>query len=95
MVGNQLDDSKSLHKTGLFHHFHPLKSGCLGYQGDINSISSDQPCMSFREKNRMSHLRKFGRIIDGSSFSGGYGTAVSEGKLDEITLIYPIYKEVK
>ena len=28
----QLDDSKSLHKKWLFHHFHPFKTGCLGYQ---------------------------------------------------------------
>ena len=28
----RLDDSKSLHKKYLFHHFHPFKTGCLGYQ---------------------------------------------------------------
>ena len=29
----QLDDEPNhCYKKGLFHHFHPLKSGCLGYQ---------------------------------------------------------------
>ena len=41
----QLDDSKSLHKNWLFHHFHPLKNGCLGYQvgDDSASIFMDNP----------------------------------------------------
>ena len=31
----QLDNSKSLHKKWFFHHFHPLKTGCLGLFRDI------------------------------------------------------------
>ena len=34
----QLDDSKSLHKKWWFHHFHPLKHGCLGYQVNIHRL---------------------------------------------------------
>ena len=36
----QLDDSKSLHKKWWFHHFHPLKHGCLGYQAELFRITS-------------------------------------------------------
>ena len=41
----QLDDSKSLHKNWLFHHFHPLKYACLGYQvgDDSASIFMENP----------------------------------------------------
>ena len=28
----QLDDSKPLHKKWWFHHLHPFKTGCLGFQ---------------------------------------------------------------
>ena len=45
----QLDDSKSLHKKWLFHHFHPFKPGCLGYQvvhGEESSFTS-RPGRSF------------------------------------------------
>ena len=28
----KLDDSTSLHEKWLFHHFHPLKIGCLEFQ---------------------------------------------------------------
>ena len=31
----QLDDSKSLHRKWLFHHFHPFINGCLGFQVDV------------------------------------------------------------
>ena len=28
----QLDDAKLLHEKCMFHHFHPFKNCCLGYQ---------------------------------------------------------------
>ena len=42
----QLDDEPNHYiKNGVVSPFPSIKSGCLGYQGDTNSISSDQPCM--------------------------------------------------
>ena len=42
MVGYQLDDSQSLHRKLLFHHFHPFLTGCLGFQ-DRNDRENLEP----------------------------------------------------
>ena len=36
----QCEDSKSLYRKWMFHHFHPFINGCLGFQEDIYPLRS-------------------------------------------------------
>ena len=38
----QLDDSKSLYRKWLFHHFHPFINGCLGLQAIVSSFATNK-----------------------------------------------------
>ena len=54
----QLDDSKSLHKKWLFHHFHPLKNGLFRVPGGMKFLPSQRWWIFFESANIFASIQR-------------------------------------